>query len=198
MTPNVIAHDDPDAATRLLEALETGQVVVFPTDTVYGLGGNAWDDTALGKVRELKGRSSTQPFTLHVASLADVDRFASVPDDLRSAVRTLLPGPYTLLLSASSAAPPSAVADGKVGLRLPRHPFFQRVVARLARPLFGTSVNAHGEPPLNDVSQIIDRFPMIDLVVTGPVSGSPSDILDLTSRPPRAVRGTLPAVLAHL
>src|SRR5512137_1797545 len=191
MTPTVLRDDDPRAPTAILEALESGLVVVFPTDTIYGIGGNPWDDAVVAKVRALKGRGTDQPFTLHVASVAELDRYAVIPDRLRPTVNGLLPGPYTLVLTARREAPPCSVLAGTVGARVPRHRFFASVLPA-GRALFGTSVNAHGEAPLREVDAMIDRFPSVDLVIVGAVSGAPSDILDLTAVPPRALRGRLP------
>lgn len=195
MIPTVLAYDDPRAPGLILEALETGLTLVFPTDTVYGVGGNPWDEVSLEKVRRLKERSADQPFTLHLGSVDAVETFALVTDRQRAFVRSLFPGPYTLLLAARPSAPASAVQNGAVGVRVPDHPFFARVMATLGRPLFGTSVNPHGRAPLSDVNEIIDRFPSIDLILTGPIGRRPSDIIDMTVDPPRAVRGSLPPQL---
>ena len=195
MIPIVMSGDDPGVAAAVHDALETGQTIIFPTDTIYGIGGNPWDDAVVAKVRALKGRTADQPFTLHVASVADVSRYAHVADRIRPAVNELLPGPYTLILPARPEAPPCSVTANTIGIRVPRHAFFASIMASLGVPLFGTSVNAHGEDPLADVDEMIDRFPSIDLVILGDVGGSPSDILDLCVTPPRALRGRLPTSL---
>ncbi len=195
MIPTVLRDDDPRVSAAVLEALETGLTVIFPTDTIYGIGGNPWDDSVIAKVRALKGRTADQPFTLHVASVADLDRYAEIPERIRPTVASLLPGPYTLILPARPTAPLCSVTAGTIGIRVPRHPFFASVIAPLGRALFGTSVNAHGEEPMGEVNDMIDRFPSVDLIVVGAVSGNPSDILDLTAVPPRALRGRLPASL---
>jgi tRNA threonylcarbamoyl adenosine modification protein (Sua5/YciO/YrdC/YwlC family) len=192
MIPTVMSVADPGVAAAVHDALETGQTIIFPTD---GIGGNPWDDAVVAKVRALKGRSADQPFTLHVASVADVSRYAHVAERIRSAVNELLPGPYTLILPARPEAPACSVTADTVGIRVPRHAFFASIMASLGAPLFGTSVNAHGEDPLSDVDQMIDRFPSVDLVILGDVGGSPSDIIDLCATPPRALRGRLPASL---
>ncbi len=194
MTPTVLRDDDPRAPATVLEALETGLTIVFPTDTIYGIGGNPWDDAVVAKVRALKGRTGDQPFTLHVASVPELDRYAVIPHRLRPAVNSLLPGPYTLVFTARPEAPPCSVLSGTVGVRVPRHRFFASVLPA-GRALFGTSVNAHGEAPLREVNEMIDRFPSVDLVIVGTVGGVPSDILDLTAVPPRALRGRLPESL---
>jgi len=189
MMPTVLAHDQSGIADAIDRALETAQTIIFPTDTVYGIGGNPWDERTLDRVRTLKERPADQPFTLHLASVKAIQRFVRVDDRQRAIVERLLPGPYTLLLPASDEAPPSAVLGSTIGIRVPDHPLFMTTLAMLDRPLFGTSVNLRGEPPLRDIIEIIDRFSSIDLIVTGPVGLGPSAILDLTADPACAVRG---------
>lgn len=195
MMPRVLPHDHPEIGSAVGAALETGQTIVFPTDTIYGIGGNPWDKRSLDRVRSLKDRPSDRPFALLLPTREAIERFAALDGRLRGLVDRLLPGPYTLLLPAAPGAPSSAVRDGIVGIRVPDHPFFRRTMARLDRPLFGTSVNRHGEPPLADVDRIIDRFAGVDLIVSGPTGTRPSTILDLTEDPPRVVRGELPREL---
>jgi len=196
MMPRVVRVDDPDLEFALLEALETSRTIIFPTETVYGIGGNPWDDSVLDRVRRLKGRSPDQPFTLHLPCVEEIDRYAAVDAFSRAIIDRLLPGPYTLLLPALPKAPSSAVMDGVIGVRVPDHPMFDRTLRALERSLFGTSVNRSGEPPLSDLRRIIDAFSNVDLIVEGQVRGTASSILDLTVRPVRVVRGTLPEDLA--
>jgi L-threonylcarbamoyladenylate synthase len=198
MMPRVLPHDDPETPSAVHAALETGQTIVFPTDTIYGIGGNPWDVRSLERVRTLKDRSVDQPFALLLPTRASIERYAALDGRLRNLIGRLLPGPYTLLLPSTPESPPSAARDGRIGIRVPAHPFFQRTIARLDRPLFGTSVNRHGEPPLVDVDEIIDRFAAVDLIVTGPTGMTPSAILDLMERPLRIVRGELPRELQSL
>lgn len=192
MMPRVLPHDHPQIRLAVDAALETGETIVFPTDTIYGIGGNPWDARSLERVRSLKERPPDQPFALLLPTREAIERFAELNGRLRDLVQRLLPGPYTLLLPAAAAAPPAAVGNGTVGVRVPDHPFFRRTMASLNRPLFGTSVNRHGEPPLVDIDRIIERFAGVDLIVSGPTGKGPSTILDLTADSPRLVRGELP------
>jgi len=196
MIPDVVRLDAPDLDRRLEAALETGEIVVFPTETVYGIGGNPWDESVLDRVRTLKGRLVGRPFTLHLPSVAAIERFARLDDRLRAIAGRLLPGPYTLLLPASPVAPPATVLDGVTGVRVPDHAFFRSTMLRLDRPLFGTSVNRSGAPPLSEVDRIIEQCPSVDLIVVGEVGGAASTILDPTDDPPRVVRGVLPRELS--
>jgi len=191
MMPTVLSHDDPDLASSLLRALETAKTLIYPTDTVYGIGGNPWDERTLERVRSLKERPAEQPFTLHLATVAAIEQYAVIDRRRLALIDQLLPGPFTLLLPASADAPPSSVLGGTVGVRVPDHPLFASIMAQLDRPLFGTSVNRHGEPPLNDINDIIDRFSGVDLIISGPVGLGPSAILDLTESPIRVVRGEI-------
>jgi len=188
--PRVVASDDPRIRLLIEEALETGQTVIFPTDTIYGIGGNPWDERTLSRVRTLKQRAEGQPFTLHLPTVESISRYAQIPNErIRTMVHRLLPGPYTLLLEATPDAPPSAVQDGSIGIRVPGHPLFRDIMKELDRPLFGTSVNVHGQPPLSDINQIIDRFNTVDLVIIGETGTRASAIIDLTAVPPILVRG---------
>jgi len=195
MMPRVLPHDDPETPSAVNAALETGQTIVFPTDTIYGIGGNPWDVRSLDRVRALKNRPADQPFALLLPTRASIERYAALDARLRPLIGRLLPGPFTLLVPAAEGAPSSSVQGGKIGVRVPDHPFFWRTLARLDRPMFGTSVNRHGEPPIVDIEAIIDRFAAVDLIVTGPTGMHASTILDLAVVPPRAIRGDLPREL---
>ena len=193
MMPTVLDCHHADALRLVDEALETGQTIIFPTDTIFGIGGNPWDQRTLQRVCTLKERSMDQPFTLHLPTTESISRYAQVSEANQAWIQRLLPGPYTVLLPATAEAPASSVLNGSVGIRIPDHPFFSQIMSVLDRPLFGTSINRHGEPPLSDVATIIDRFGSVDLILVGPVSGEASSIIDLTVDPPKALRGTLPA-----
>ena len=197
MMPTVLTYDSPEAPRLVDAALETGQTIIFPTDTIYGIGGNPWDRPTLERVCKLKNRSMDQPVTLHLPTLASIPRYAQTDARQWAMVEQPLPGPYTLLLPATPEAPASAVLNGTVGIRVPSHPFFSGAMTILDRPVFGTSINQHGRPPLTEINEIIDAFGSVELILVGPVSGEASSILDLTSNPPQAIRGHLPPNLVE-
>lgn len=200
MNPLVLRNDDPNLSQSINEILECGGVLIFPTDTVFGIGGNPWDKQVVARVQTMKSRSSQHPFTLHLPTFDLTERFAYLNEQTRKILNDFFPGPFTFLLWATAQAPVSAVKERKVGIRVPDHPFFTKVMAQLARPLFGTSVNRSGEPPLNNIDQIIEQFGnRVELIVCeSTVSGRPSAIIDLTLDTPRALRGELPRQLSPL
>ena len=196
MMPLILSEDDRGLDEALSALLETGGVFVFPTDTVYGMGGNPWDERAVARVRKLKERPFEQPFALLACSIESVSSIAAIDFSVAAILGEILPGPYTLLLPAGSKAPASAVKDGKIGIRVPDHRFFSGAMLRLGQMLFGTSVNRTGESPLNTVEEIVEGFPGVDLIVEGKgVRGRPSAVIDLTVNPPEAIRGVLPEQL---
>ncbi|MBN1859097.1 threonylcarbamoyl-AMP synthase [Candidatus Bipolaricaulota bacterium] len=201
----MMRFDDPQILAAVRDALAGGGVVVFPSDTVYGIGGNAWDDRAVAKARRLKQRSADLPFALHLPTVDQIEPFARLEPRHRRWIESLLPGPYTLLLPAGNA-PACSVKKGNVGIRVPDHPFFSQVMAWVGIPLFGTSVNRSGLPPLVGLDEMIERFPDVDLFVedTGDRHGiggrdrrrgHVSAVLDLSCDPPVALRGELPPAM---
>ena len=179
----------------IAEVVSRGGLIVFPTETVYGLGCAARDQEALSRLYRLKRRERGKPLALHLGGVEELYRYAIVSDRERRWIERLLPGPYTLVLKASPAAPPVAVRAGRVGVRVPASAAFQRIAAAAGGPLAGTSANRSGEPPATISQEAIDRFAnKVELIVTvnEPSSGQSSAVIDLTEDPPRALRGRLP------
>jgi len=199
MNPLILSDKDTELPRAVEDVLELGGVIVFPTDTLYGIGGNPWDEQAIARVQRMKQRLPGQPFALLLPVIEAIQRVARLDERTRAILSRFLPGAYTFLLSASEEAPREAVTAGKVGVRVPDHPFFGSVMRSLDRPLFGTSVNRSGEQPLENIDAIIEHFSNVDLIVTAttPPSSVASAVIDLTVDPPQALRGELPDALRH-
>jgi L-threonylcarbamoyladenylate synthase len=199
MTAQILPLDDRVLA-EAAQIVLAGGLIVFPTDTVYGLGADAFNDRAIERVYELKGRSRQQPLSLHLASVDQISRYcARLTDRQHLWIQLLLPGSYTLILPAAPEAPPASVnAAGAVGLRVPASRVFQLLANALERPLVGTSVNRHGEPPLLNVEEIAEEFgDAVELILTTDesMSGQSSTVIDLTGTSLRVLRGVLPEKL---
>jgi len=197
MNPLILCDDNPQVPRAVEEVLEVGGALIFPTDTIYGIGGNPWDEQAIARVQRMKQRPPGQPFALLLPVIEAIERVARLDERTRTIIERFLPGPYTFLLAAAEHAPRAAVKAGKVGIRVPDHPFFGSVMRSLDRPLFGTSVNRSGELPLENIDAIIEHFGNVDLIVTAttPPSSVSSAVIDLTVDPPQALRGELPDAL---
>lgn len=189
-----------EESERIHRAVRSGGVLIFPTDTVYGLGCDAFNEVAVQRIYQIKGRSPGQPFSVHLSDVSEIDEYTSkLTKRQRALIKTLLPGPYTVVLHASSTAPPACVSpEGKIGLRVPDSRSFRLLYEAVKRPLVGTSVNRSGEPPLTNIDEIIEQFSeRVDLIISTdePLSQASSTVIDLTVDPPRALRGKLPPEL---
>lgn len=144
-------------------ALSSGALVVFPTETVYGVAANAANPAALRRLHVLKGSPERPPFTAHVAARADAARYVPAPSPVaRRIARRAWPGPVTLVCEVSDPAtaavaasiPAEALAsmyqDGVVALRCPDHPAAQRLIERVGVPVVASSANRVGDPPPGD------------------------------------------------
>lgn len=186
---------------QIREVVQTGGLLIFPTDTIYGLGCDAFNDRAIKRVYRIKGRARERPFSVHVASVSDIDKYvAPLTGHQRGLLERLLPGPYTVVMRASPMAPRMCVShEGKIGLRVPASRSFRLVCEAAGRPLVGTSVNRSGEPPLTGHHEIIERFSHdVDLIVVTdePMMQESSSVIDITGDLPHVLRGSLPPGLS--
>ena len=181
------------AVRRASELLSSGELVALPTETVYGLAGNAFDEKVVQKIYDVKGRPSRNPIIVHVADLEMARRcvreWPTLADKLASA---FWPGPLTIVLPRSELIPNVVSAGGNtVGIRWPGHPFIQAVIRECKFPLAAPSANlSNAVSPTNaqHVQKALgDRIP---LIVDGGQSqvGIESTVLDLTAKPPRLLR----------
>ncbi|MSQ11971.1 MAG: threonylcarbamoyl-AMP synthase [Dehalococcoidia bacterium] len=183
-------------------ALRHGGVVAYPTDTLYGLGADIFNESAVERVFTIKGRPRGMPLPV---LLADAEQLALVTDLVAGEVpplaRTLAqefwPGALTLILPRSPHVPDLITGRGwKVGVRVPDHPVPRELIRRLGSPITGTSANRTGGPdPFTALEVRRQLGDEVDIVVEGgpPPAGHASTVLDLTGPSPRIVRvGAIP------
>ena len=172
-----------------LNALENGEVIVYPTDTLYGFGVDATNSSAVQKLNRLKGR--VQPLSIVLESIEHIQYYAELDHNIFSEMGQLFPGQYTALLPAKKNELSPLVQSGspKIGIRIPDHFFPIKLVKLLKKPIITTSINRHGTEPLNDVTQVEIDFPNIDIFEDSthlPSTGS--TIIDFSISPPEVVR----------
>lgn len=183
---------DFDAAVA---ALRAGRLVVYPTDTLLGIGARADDPGAVDRLLEAKGRPPGQPLSVAVSSHEELERWAEFSPEARAFARRWLPGPFTLLAAPSAAArsdlaPTLTGPTGMIGLRIPDHPI-ARGLAQSVGPITATSANLHGEPAARSVraAQALFGDRVSVYVHDGPSpSGHPSTLVDVAHGEPRVVR----------
>lgn len=153
-------HDIGDAIDRALAALNADELVVYPTETFYGLGADAASPRALERLFAIKRREPGKPVALIVADLAMARQIVvEIPAAALRLADAFWPGPLTMVMPARAGIHAGLLGrDGGVGLRVSSHPIAHELVRRLGRPLTATSANLAGEPPANTVEQARAAF----------------------------------------
>ncbi len=172
-------------------------IIIYPTDTLYGLGGNFFSSDVIKKIDRIKGRKD-MPYSAAVSGIKMLKKLVeTIPAVFYDLHKKLLPGKFTFLFKASSSINKELLKNSdKIGIRIPHVPDLLKLIEILDVPLVSTSVNRSGEPPLHDPAVIRDLFskePLkgaISLLIDNgplPESGG-STILDLTVTPIRCIR----------
>ena len=184
-------HPEPHKIRRAVDALERGEVIAYPTDTVYGLGCDLFNKKAIDRLYQIKRMSSSQPLAFICPDLADIARYAIVENTTYRTLRRLLPGPYCFILEATREVPRLVQSKRKtVGIRIPNHAVILAVVRELGRPVISTTANLPGESEaLIDPDEIDDRFPGLAMVLDAGACGlTPTTVVDLSQGTPVVVR----------
>ena len=184
----------PGSIRAAVRTLETGGLIVYPTDTLFGLGARARDRRAVERLTAAKRRPSGLPISVAVSSYEELEPWAEWTPERRAYARRVLPGAVTLIVPASrrarrELAPGIVGPEGSVGLRIPDHPL-AREIARQAGPITCTSANRHGEPPARSLGEARASLgSAVGLYLSGspPPSGRPSRLADLRGALPRFV-----------
>ncbi|GAB4555360.1 MAG: L-threonylcarbamoyladenylate synthase [Anaerolineae bacterium] len=185
---------DPKALARAAELIRAGQLVAFPTETVYGLGANALSQEAVARIFEAKGRPTSDPIIVHIGDRAQLSLITPTPIDETAQVliERFFPGPLTLVLPKANGVPANVTANlPSVGLRMPVHPVARALIHAAGVPIAAPSANTFGHTsPTNAAHVLADLGGRIPLILDGgdtPI-GVESTILDLTARIPKLLR----------
>ena len=189
----------PDEAAAVAAAARAGGVILFPTDTLYGLGADPLSASGLAAIYRLKARAADKPLPVLIAEESLVARFAAaVPDAWRTLMRRFWPGPLTLLFPALPDLPPAIrSADGTVALRVPGSALCRAVLRAAGGALTGTSANLSGSAGTGDPAGALRGLAgTVDLLLdAGTLSPSPASTLlemDDTGRVVELRRGPVP------
>ncbi len=174
---------------RVASIVFSGGTVIFPTDTVYGIGCDPVRDDAIGRIYALKERDASKPLTLHLATVAEALEYADGDRLAALAIRRLLPGPVTLIVRRPPYVSRRMTAGlGTMGLRVPDHALCAAILERCG-PFAGTSANSSGSPAFTgegDRSELPAADAMVD---DGPTRyRQESTIVDVSAGEPRVVR----------
>src|SRR5260221_134993 len=181
---------EPRKIRRAVEALEAGEVIGYPTDTVYGLGCDIFNKKAIERLYQIKQMNQTQKLSFICPDISNVSHYAIVEDPTFRVLKRYLPGPYTFILEATREVPKILQTKRKtVGIRIPDHPVTLALVHAFGRPVISTTAAPHGEDPYIDPHEIDDRFRRLGMVLDGGVGGTiPTTVIDLTTSFPEIIR----------
>jgi tRNA threonylcarbamoyl adenosine modification protein (Sua5/YciO/YrdC/YwlC family) len=185
-----VDHPEPRKIARALEALVAGEVIAYPTDTVYGLGCDLSNKKAVDRLYAIKGMDRSHPLAFICPDLGDISRYAIVEKPVYRVLRHYLPGPYCFILEATREVPKMLQSKRRtVGIRVPRHEVPCTLTRELGRPLLSTTAQRQGEDPHVDPREIDEDFRGLALVLDGGGGGRvPTTVVDLTKTPPEIVR----------
>lgn len=196
---------DERALALAAQRIQNGEVVAFPTETVYGLGANALCEQAVHKIFAAKGRPADNPLIVHIADAGALETLArDIPHAARKLMEAYWPGPMTLVLKKREAIP-DAVSAGldTVGIRLPDHPVARALIEKSGCPIAAPSANRSGRPSPTTAQRVLEdmdgRIPMILDGGACPV-GVESSVIDATGEIPVILRpgGVTPEMVERI
>ncbi len=176
---------------RTVQILRDGGLIIYPTDTQYGLGCDLTNKKAIEKIYRLKQRNPKSPFSFICADLTHISEYAKVSNFAYRTMRRLLPGPYTFILNGTKLVPQLMLTKRhECGIRVPNHPITLELVKTLGRPIINTSASLEGQDPPVDPLELADLFKnQVDAIIDGgPVAGEPSTIVSLIEDEPEVIR----------
>jgi len=189
----VLKAEGEGALAEAVAVLKGGGLVVYPSDTVYGLGAAASDECAVARAFAVKGRFTEKALSLLLADVGDMARLcAEVPATAKLLAERFWPGPLTLVLRRSPAFQSAALGGGdNVALRVPDHPFLRDLIRAVGEPITGTSANRSGRPSCRTATEVERELgDAIDLIIDGGPSrvGRESTVVDITPDTPKILR----------
>lgn len=198
MKTRVAPADDPETIHLARRLLRSGQVVAFPTDTVYGVGAHAFQPEAVAALYAAKNRPATKAIPILVAQIEDMARVArQVPTIAWELAERFWPGGLTLVLPRAPKVPLVVTAGGDtLAIRCPDHSIPLALMNAIGAPLAATSANLSGQPSPTTARQVVEQLAgRVPLIIDGGEcpAGVPSSVVDLSVSPPRLLRtGTIP------
>jgi len=196
----------PEAFERAGELIRAGEVVGFPTETVYGLGADATNPDAIDKIFRAKGRPGDNPLIVHISSLDQIGDVISggMPENARRLAEAYWPGPLTMIFPKGKSISDKATAGlDSVGVRFPSHPDAQALIAAAKLPIAAPSANTSGKPSPTTAQHVMrDMDGRVPMIIDGGACdvGVESTVLDIRTTPVRVLRpgGVTPKMIADV
>ena len=182
-------NPDMDLISEAIDIMADGGVILYPTDTVYGLGANIFNNDAVERIYTIKNRDQSKPLSVLVENMESLELIADLNKSSKEIIEKWLPGPFTFILNKKKIVSPYVSASTKVGVRIPDYKI-ARLLAALF-PITTTSANLTNEDTLSNPQDILKQIgDDIDLVIdVGDLNkAKPSTVIDLSSSKPTLIR----------
>jgi len=182
-----------NAVDRASECLKSGGLVAYPTESFYGLGADAVNETAIHSLFSAKARPVNRPILILIPSADDLNRYVKlIPPVARKLIKAFWPGALTLIFDAGGGISPLLTAGtGKIGIRFSSHPIATALTRAMGTPITGTSANISGKSACRNAEEVSRCFgKKVDLILDGGYTEGQvaSTVLDVTVDPPRILR----------
>lgn len=171
-----------------VEVLRRGGLIIYPTDTVYGLGADAENEDAVRRIYEVKGRPEEKKLTIAVSNITMAERYAIIDEYSRKLMEKFLPGKVTFILKKTPRVP-DVLNPVAIGIRIPNFPVVLELIGRFGRAITATSANKSGRPPKLDPDEAaseVEADLILDFGLLPP--SRPSTVVDLTGGEPVLIR----------
>ena len=190
---NLINIDEhPESGLVLAAGLyQSGKIFIYPTDTIYGIGGNPFNENVVKRIAAIKGRNEKKQFVWLISDFENLMNYVDITSDGHiDFLQTIWPGPVSVILYLNDRTKKMTAFD-TIAVRIPDNKFCQELLMEIKLPLISTSVNRSDEEPLNEIEQISQNFSKdVDAIIyySQTVKASSSTIIDLTTEKPKLIR----------
>lgn len=173
------------------ELYHSGKIFIYPTDTIYGIGGNPFDVNVVKRISDIKGRDEKKQFIWLISDFENLMNYVEVIfENHLDFLQKLWPAPVTVILKLNERTK-NIINQDTIAIRIPQHDFCLKLLKEISRPLISTSVNRSGENPIIEIDNIIQKFSEdVDaiLIHSESTEKKSSTIIDLTSKQPKLIR----------
>jgi tRNA threonylcarbamoyl adenosine modification protein (Sua5/YciO/YrdC/YwlC family) len=183
-------NPEPRKIRRAVDALEAGEVIAYPTDTVYGIGCDLFNKKAVERLYQIKGMNREKKLAFVCQDLSDAAKYAVMHDNVYRVMKEFLPGPYCFILEATREVPKIVHLPRRtIGVRIPNHPVPLAIAKELGRPIISSTAARQGCDVHPDPKEIDIEFKGLALVLDAGAGGTePTSVVDLTGPEPVIVR----------
>jgi tRNA threonylcarbamoyl adenosine modification protein (Sua5/YciO/YrdC/YwlC family) len=176
---------------QVVVSLKQGAVISYPTDTMYGIGCDIFNQKAVKRIYQIKKRDKSKPFSFICSSLKDVSQYCFISNSAYRLMKKCLPGPYTFILPAMKIVPKIMMSKQKtVGIRVPANKICQQIVNSLGNPILTTSATLEEDFYLSEAFEVEERLGnQIDIIIDGePITPAPSSVISLIDEEALVIR----------